>query len=259
MTDVPGFPFPFDLTAVAEDMQRRFGWNEGDLESAMAQLMPAAMSGVRHFGPSVPGFNGLLPQYNALFPMASFFNPQSPSSLDEHLQPFFGPEFVRKAVAEQIASITGLQQEAIAEMMPVAATLAMGQVARPYMQGEARELLDAFLRGYARGRPKPAPTPTDYIQGYTQAMQSFWSGFLKPAADVAARSEPELDTHHEPEDPGDLEDVTNPAAGNPSEFDEMFAEWVTAGRDMQSSQLKAFDSFFERAVRDMSEVKSKTS
>ncbi|MBS8261461.1 hypothetical protein DYI23_14645 [Roseibium polysiphoniae] len=263
MTDVPGFPFPFDLTAVAEDMKRRFGWNEGDLETAMAQLMPAAMSGVRHFGPSVPSFNGLLPQSNALFPMASFFNPQSPPSVDEHLQPFFGPEFVRKAVAEQIASITGLQQEAIAEMMPVAATLAMGQVARPYMQGEARELLDAFLRGYARGRPKPAPTPTDYIQGYTQAMQSFWSGFLKPTTDAAPEPEPEPelqpDTHDEPEGLDDREDVPDPAEEAPSEFDERFAEWVTAGRDMQSSQFKAFDSFFERAVRDMNEVKSKTS
>ncbi len=258
MTDVPGFPFPFDLGAVAKDMQKRFGWNEQDLGATMAQLMPAAMSGARHFGPMVPGFQGLLPNAGSAFQMPSFLSPQNTPAMDDHLMPFFGPAFVRKAVAEQVASVTGLQQEAITEMMPVAATLAMGQLARPYLQGQPLELLDAFLRGFARGRPKPAPGPSDYIQGYTQAMQAFWSGFMKPAGAGEPQPEPE---EAEPEDePEELDEMPeNEAAGETSEFETMMADWMTAGRDFQSTQFKAFDSLFEKAVRDMNSSPSKTS
>ncbi|WP_417666536.1 DUF937 domain-containing protein [Roseibium sp.] len=261
MTDVSGFPFPFDLGAVARDMQQRFGWTEGDLQAAMSQLMPAAMSGFRHFGPAVPAFQPFLAGFKTPMDVASFLMPESAAPGEETLMPFFGPKFVQKAVSEQIASATGLQQEAIAEMMPVAATLAMGQVARPYLQGEARELLDAFLRGYARGRPKPVPGPADYIQGYTEAMQAFWSGFLKPSASPPEQPvEPEdaYDEVDEP-DPEDDEPVGSEAPASENEFETMMADWMTAGRDFQSSQFKAFDSFFERAVRDLDEGSAQSS
>ena len=263
MTENPGSAFPLDLAAIARDMQQRFGWSEGDLGEAMRQLMPAAMSGLKNFGPFVPAFQPLMNSWPMGQVPSAFSAPQFSTDSSDHLLPFFGPKFVRDAVSEQIAQVTGLQREAIAEMMPVAATLAMGQVARPYLQGEARELLDAFLRGYARGRPKPIPGPADYIQGYTQAMQSFWSGFLKPfERQDAAAEEPEADEAEE-------EDIVLPNAGEPEtiethteelevpgEFGAMVSDWMTAGRDFQSSQFKAFDSFFEKAIKDMSDGRS---
>lgn len=263
MTEIPGSAFPLDLASIARDMQQRFGWSEGDLGDAMRQLMPAAMSGLKNFGPLVPGLQPLL----SAWPMGAGGNPFSSLSFSpdtsDQLLPFFGPKFVRDAVSEQIAAATGLQREAIAEMMPVAATLAMGQIARPYLQGEARELLDAFLRGYARGRPKPVPGPADYIQGYTQAMQSFWAGFLKPfEREDQSPSEPEI-SEPEAEDivvskagqPGEME--TSPSASDASnEFGAMVSDWMTAGRDFQSSQFKAFDSFFEKAIKDMNASRS---
>ncbi|WP_417685607.1 hypothetical protein [Roseibium sp.] len=248
MTDAPGFPLPFDLGAVARDMQQRFGWTEGDLGAAMAQLMPAAMSGVRHFGASLPEFKPfLMPGMNA----APFWGAQAATFGDDHLSAFFGPSFIRKAVTQQIAAVTGLQQEAIAEMMPVAATLAMGQLARPYLQGEARELLDAFMRGYARGRPKPVPGPADYINGYTQAMQAFWSGFLRPPTAGDVEETEEAEELPEEEVVSQEESEAIPERAPASELEGMVADWMTAGRDFQSSQFKAFDSFFERAVRDL--------
>ncbi len=259
MTDMAGFPLPFDLGEVARDMQQRFGWTEGDLGKAMSQLMPAAFSGVRHFGPAVPAFQPLLAQFSSPMALTPFGFPDALNVTEDQLSPFFGPDFVRKAVAEQIASVTGLQQEAIAEMMPVAATLAMGQLARPYLQGEVRELLDAFMRGYARGRPKPVPGPADYIQGYTQAMQAFWSGFLKPMEGFGAvpsqqsmpEEEPEPEAEEAPEEPVDQETAEGDAAG--TELEAMVAGWMSAGRDFQSSQFKVFDNFFEKAVRDLGE------
>ncbi|MBD8892915.1 DUF937 domain-containing protein [Roseibium litorale] len=263
MTENPGSAFPLDLAAIARDMQQRFGWSEGDLGEAMRQLMPAAMSGLKNFGPFVPSVQPFLSSWPVAGAANPFSPPQFSTESSDHLLPFFGPKFVRDAVSDQIAQVTGLQREAIAEMMPVAATLAMGQVARPYLQGEARELLDAFLRGYARGRPKPVPGPADYIQGYTQAMQSFWSGFLKPFERQETLSEePEADEPEEEEivlqNAGESE-AAQSGTDEPEEqgeFGAMVSDWMTAGRDFQSSQFKAFDSFFEKAIKDMTAGRS---
>lgn len=247
--------FPFDLAAIAEDMNSRFGWSKQDLSTAMSQLMPAAMTGFRHFGPGSEAFAPFLAQG---FDPQQFFDPfkmlgkQAQNPPEAGLMPFFGPEFVRRAISDQIAKTTGLQQDAIQEMMPVAATLAMGQVARPYLQGEAQVLLDAFMRGFARGRPKPAATPMDYFQGYTDAVNAFWSGFLPPGG----RSAPEPEEPEMPDEPEEPEaeqtaSASEPAAGEPSEFEAMMSDWMTASRDIQSSQFEAFNALFDRAAQEM--------
>ncbi|QFT33790.1 hypothetical protein FIV00_25065 [Labrenzia sp. THAF82] len=241
---------PFDVFSLSEDVRNRFGWSNDDLSSVMEQLMPAALNGFRYFGSAVPGFSDFLSQTapgttgfeNPFSNYASLF--QAPS--DAALTPFFGPETVQKALAAQVSSITGLQQDAIKEMMPVAATLAMGQIARPFVHGEARNLLDAYLRGFARGRPKPAPSPVDYLQGYADAMQSFWGAFLQPAHIVQDSEVEEPEDTQEEELPPEDDDVEK----DTSEFDEMVSDWMSAGRDFQSNQFKAFDSFFEKASKD---------
>lgn len=247
---------PFDVFSLAEDVRDRFGWSNEDLSKVMEQLMPAALNGFRYFGGNVPGFTEFLGQSSPFSdvvqnPFAGYAGlMQSPT--EAALTPFFGPEAVQKALASQVSALTGLQSDAIQEMMPVAATLAMGQIARPFVHGEARNLLDAYMRGFARGRPKPQPTPVDYLQGYTDAMQSFWDAFLQPASIVATEEEPEPEPGPEPE-PED-EDVPVESAAqvdNTSEFDEMVSGWMAAGRDFQSSQFKAFDSFFEKASKDL--------
>jgi len=240
---------PFDIFSLSEDVRNRFGWSNEDLNRVMEQLMPAALNGFRYFGSTVPGFSEFLGQASPLagsaqIPFAGFSGLfQTPS--EAALTPFFGPEAVQQALAAQISGLTGLQRDAIQEMMPVAATLAMGQIARPFVHGEARNLLDAYLRGFARGRPKPQPTPVDYLQGYAEAMQSFWGAFLQPARIVEHPDEPEPaeedDLPPEPEEEPDAE---------ASEFDEMVNSWMSAGRDFQSNQFKAFDSFFEKAAKD---------
>ena len=239
---------PFDIFMISEDVRKRFGWSNEDLNRVMEQLMPAAMNGFQHFGGGVPGGASFLGQGTPSGP--SLFNPfelgtnlfQGPGPAG--LKPFFGSELVQRAVAEQVASLTGLQQDAIQEMMPVAATLAFGQVARSFVQGEARNLLDAYMRGFARGRPKPQPTPVDYLQGYTDAMNAFWGAF----ADLpdARKSAQEGDPDPEPEEAGS--DEPAPRAGEP-ELDEMMSSWIDAGRDFQSKQFKAFDSFFQNVTK----------
>lgn len=247
-----GMP-PFDVFSLSEDVRERFGWSNDDLSKVMEQLLPAALNGFRYFGSAVPGF-AEFPGVPASFgsdetsPLSSFMQNASGTALT----PFFGPEAVQNALAAQISGLTGLQSDAIQEMMPVAATLAMGQVARPFLQGEARNLLDAYLRGFARGRPKPQPTPVDYMQGYADAMTAFWGSFLQPASVVSQPAEHVADPEPEEDLPEDDDDV---AEEQTSEFDEMVSSWMAAGRDFQSNQFRAFDSFFEKAARDLDEDK----
>jgi len=258
MADDFGFTYPFDLAAVAEDMQRRFGWSNQDLSDAMSRLMPAAMAGFRHFGPqSLSPFQAPASEPFNFFDPLKLFGTAGQAATSEQLSPFFGPEFVRKAVAEQIANATGLQQKAIQEMMPVAATLAMSQIVRPYLHGEAQTLLDAFVRGFVRGRPKPVPTPMDYVQGYAEAVNAFWSQFLKPLEGGGAQADLPQEADEIEAEP-EADEVEAEPAGDEAEgrvegsgFDTMMASWMAAGRDFQSSQFQAFDSFFTRAARDL--------
>lgn len=269
MTDSKQAFTSFDPVVIAREMQDRFGWNQDDLTKAMSTLMRAASSGFKFFGPQHGDLSSLL--------QPNFFHSGNSNLLNlaagqDQLAPFFGPSNVRQALAAQVAAMTGLQKDAISEIMPVAATIAFGNMMRPYMQGPAGDMMDAFLRGFARGRPKPQPTPLDYMQQYTSAMQSFWSAFLTPASSTAhVEDEPEADVP-EPADMPDNEDLTGemddmasqadscdedevsfageeepaPAA---NEFDAMINNWMSAGREFQSSQMRAFDSFFENATR----------
>jgi hypothetical protein len=241
---------PFDIFSLSKDMQERFGWSNDDLNRVMEHLMPAALSGFQHFGMPSTGMPDWFSQAeqlsagsgNPFADYAKFF--QAPTQ--QTLTPFFGPEAVQQAVAAQISTMTGVQRDAVQELMPVAATLAFGQVARPFLQGEAQVLLDAYLRGFARGRPKRAPAPIDYLQGYTEAMNAFWGSFLQPAAARHAEDEAEL----EPELEDDLVD-DEVEEDEASEFDEMVSGWMSAGRDLQSSQFKAFDDFFATATKNL--------
>lgn len=248
-----GAAFPFDLAMVCEDMRKRFGWSQQDLSAAMTQLMPAALMGHKYFSPNMSDFAGGFPGapdiaslYN---PMESFASGGSAGDKDQ-LFPFFGPEAVREAIADQVASVTGLQRDAIQEMMPVAATLAMGQVSRPYLQGSTRDLLDAFMRGFARGRPKPAPQPADYFQGYTDAMQAMWSTFLKPLEATATPAPGDEDDSSESiaKDEPEPEVVAPEGSG---ELEIMMTDWMSAGRDFQSGQFNAFETLFKKATNDL--------
>jgi len=228
MADDTSFPFSFDPTAVINDMNKRFGWSEADVHQAMSALMPAALAGFKHTSAAPDA----LKMFQAYMPDSAL----SPGN--ESMSLFFGPEAVRKAIAEHVAGMTGLQQDAIAEMMPVTATLAMGTVARPFFQGPAREMFDAFMAGYARGRPKPAPTPVDMMQPYSDAIQAFWSGFLGSGKtqDVEEPEPEEQEVQEETAAEEDLERVLDTAD-----------DWISIGQDIQANQVKAFETFFENA------------
>ena len=248
--DFPRFT-AFDPASVSEAMHRQFGWSEAEIRRAAAALMPAALAGIRHFGSTPSGFDALM----ALMPgpgRAASVPPQS--FVGEPLAFVFGPEDVRRRIARHVAEQTGLELPGVETMMPVAATLALGQVARQFTAGPVRDLLDAFLAGYARGRPKPVPNPMRMMAPYTDAMRSFWDGYMglfQPPApqDEAPEKVPEPEAEH------DAQAEAASASGEPDDRAHESGEpasaglvegWLELGRNIQESQVRHFETLFER-------------
>lgn len=262
MSDPSGLFSSFDPAGVVATMRQQFGLADADVTRAMGALLPAAFTGLRHTTAApdgLQGFLGLLKGQAGQMPMAS--PPQAdPFSFGTAPAPtnwFFGPAPVQQAIADQVARLTGVQQDAITALMPVAATLAMGQVARPYLYGQARDLFDAFMAGYARGRPKPAPTPAAMMAGYADAVQSFWTSFLglgdkaSPAIPAASPSPSPQAAQRQAQKPAaaatpepEPETPAPPAPGS------ILDDWFAAGRAFQSNQLKAIETVFDTLERD---------
>ncbi|WP_029058507.1 DUF937 domain-containing protein [Stappia stellulata] len=237
----------FDPAALSRDMQSRFGWGDADTLRAAEALMPAALAGMRHFGSSPSGFEALM----ALLPGPGRASglPRPDSLVGEPLALFFGPAETQAALADFVAEQTGLDRPGVETLMPVVATLALGQVARRFTAGPARDLLDAFLAGYARGRPKPVPNPMRMMEPYTEAMRSFWDGYMgvfdsaaerggsPPAQEEVAEAPPEAT----PEAPESEARAGDGAA--------LVDNWLAIGRDLQETQIRNFESFFEGGGR----------
>jgi hypothetical protein len=230
----------FDPAALSRDMQSRFGWGDADTLRAAQALMPAALAGMRHFGSSPSGFEALM----ALLPGPGRASglPRPDSLVGEPLAMFFGPAETQAALADIIAEQTGLDRPGVETLMPVVATLALGQVARRFTAGPARDLLDAFMAGYARGRPKPIPNPMRMMEPYTEAMRSFWDGYMGLFDSAAPTSE---QAEAPPEATPEAPESDEPAGDGSA----LIENWMALGRDLQESQVRGFESFFERRPR----------
>lgn len=260
MSDPSGLFSSFDPAGVVATMRQQFGLADADVTRAMGALLPAAFTGLRHTtaaSDGLQGFIGLLKGQAGQMPMAS--PPQAdPFSFGAAPAPtnwFFGPAPVQQAIADQVARLTGVQQDAITALMPVAATLAMGQVARPYLHGQARDLFDAFMAGYARGRPKPVPTPAAMMAGYADAVQSFWTSFLG----LGDKASPAAPSASAPSSPQAVQRPAQRSAAAPAPEPETPAappagsildDWFAAGRAFHSNQLKAIETVFDTLERD---------
>ena len=227
---------PFDPMTVFAEARERFGLDEADVNRAMAGLMPAFWAGLRHSAGSPSGLAAL---------MAAFTSPDSATGAsmsgfpgaDALVERLFPNEAIRKAVLDQVAASTGLGRDALTEMMPVAATLMMGSTARNFAVGPARDWLDAFMAGYARGRPKAPPTPAEMMAPFTDAMNAFFSGFAgadRTDAEPAPRQQPEAAGSTESDDEA-------------TEAEDQIAmqDFFAASRDIQESQVRAFEQLFE--------------
>ncbi|AXS39383.1 hypothetical protein D1F64_04125 [Breoghania sp. L-A4] len=155
---------------------------------------------------------------------------------------------------DQVAASTGLGRDALSEMMPVAATMMIGSQARNFAVGPARDWLDAFMAGYARGRPKPPPTAAEMMAPFADAMNAFFAGFAGtvPSGDAAAQEragartpEPAAAKGDDAAQDGTDEHTADEAAADGTPGDATLGDLFTASRGIQESQVRAFEKLFE--------------
>ncbi|MBA5778353.1 hypothetical protein H2509_14585 [Stappia sp. F7233] len=264
MSDAQGIPLAFDPEALAALMREQFGWGKSDLLKASEALMSAALAGLRYNSSTPAGMQSLLAMMPG--PAAARSAPSPESMFGEPLALFFGPESVQRAIVERIAQSTGLNPGGIETMMPVVATLTIGNFARQFVSGPARDMLDAFLAGYARGRPKPVPTPAEVMAPYTEAVQSFWDGYFRAVGSFQeAMAKPAPEQEVEVEDADDATEEAAPEEAASSEASEaappepeandrtgeasLADAWLALGRDIQESQIRTFENLFEQNSR----------
>lgn len=262
--------FPFDPFALLTETQQRFGLREEDARRATEALMPAFWAGLRHNASAPQGMDALMRAFTppafqpggggtpwsgaGVWPGAEWMSGQSiPGPVGAFLSQLFPNEAIRRAVLDQVAATTGLRHDALNAMMPVAATLMMGQMARNFAVGPARELLDAFMAGYARGRPRPAPSPADMMAPFADAMSAFFTGFARASEARPAPRVPDPEDEEEPEQTAETPeaDDSNDAADTPpggGEQARFLDDFMAAGRSMQESQIRAFEQLFETLV-----------
>ncbi len=289
--------FPLDPFALMAQTQKHFGLGEDEARRATEALMPAFWAGLRRNAGAPNGFEAMMraftppafqpPSSRPANPWQAFgsWTPGDMTKVDwgafdwasydwRNAQggPVYGPvgaflaqifpnDAIRRAVLDQVAATTGIRPDALNALMPVAATLMMGQIARNFAVGPARELLDAFMAGFARGRPQPTPTPADLMAPFAEAMTAFFTGFMRtgtPAAQEkqSAVFEDEGDAPVAPEtageepedgagdDEGDAPDA-HPAAASQARF---FEDFLAAGRSVQENQIRVFEQLFETLV-----------
>ncbi|NRG19898.1 hypothetical protein HPQ64_19565 [Rhizobiales bacterium] len=245
MSDAFGFPQSYDPQTLAAHMRKQFGWSDQDFLKASENLMSAALAGLRHNASSPAGLQSLIAMMPG--PGAAWSAPRPEGFFGEPLALFFGPADVQARIIEQVTNATGLGRQGVETMMPVVATLTLGNLARQFTAGPARDMLDAFLAGYARGRPKPTPKPEDYLAPYAEAMQSFWDGYMRAFTPEQPQEEAEAETAAEIPDTEDAS-PQEPVAETPS--DENISEaWLDIGRNIQETQIRAFEKLFEQSSR----------
>ncbi|PTW62389.1 uncharacterized protein DUF937 [Breoghania corrubedonensis] len=283
--------FPLDPFALMSETQKRFGLREDDARRATEALIPAFWAGLRRNAAAPDGLQALMGAFTPPifqpgggasanpwataggwsggglpgggFPGGDWMNAAAGSGpVGAFMAQIFPNKAIRKAVLDQVAATTGIRQDALDALMPVAATLMMGQLARNFAVGPARDLLDAFMAGFARGRPQPAPSPADMMAPFAEAMSAFFTGFAR----ASQRNQPQSARTPEPEDeegPVEEENAAQPEgdasppgaggekgpsaqAGTPPQY--FFEDFLTAGRSVQESQIRAFEQLFETFV-----------
>ncbi|WP_321499347.1 DUF937 domain-containing protein [Breoghania sp.] len=291
--------FPLDPFALMAQTQKHFGLDEDEARRATEALMPAFWAGLRRNAGSPDGLEAVMRAFTPPAFQSSRSKPANPwqafgawapgdmtkvdwgafdwASFDwgnAQAAPVYGPvgaflarifpnDAIRRAVLDQVAATTGIRPDALNALMPVAATLMMGQIARNFAVGPARDLLDAFMAGFARGRPAPQPTPADLMAPFAEAMSAFFTGFMRAGAPEAAEKQSSFY-----EDESDAPDGEEVEEADPSETtgaegtgqdaatkrsaggdQAHFLEGIlAAGRSVQENQIRVFEQLFETLV-----------
>lgn len=207
-----------------EALARQMNLAQDQAAKAVAALMPAFSAGFKRQSSNPFAFATLMQKaasgnYASYFEdLGRAFTPQGMADGQTALEQIFGSPDIARAVAEQAAAFTGLQQDVLKQMMPALADTVLGGIFKeitgqmgkapgnPFMPNGMAALQRQWLEGLGL-----APEGADPLAGQMKAM--FDNPFMKAMQDMVTAK------------PGAKAETADPFSLNPlvKSFQEMMA------------------------------------
>ncbi len=207
-----------------DNFARQFGLNTEAAQAAMRALAPAFAAGAARNMADPFGMQKLMStlqsqRHQAYFtdPMA-VFTPAGRMDGNDILGQLFGSKDFSRALADQVAGMTGVGADILRDMLPAMAAMFMGGLEQYSATNPAAGAMQAFFEGFARGRPEPRAEPK--MPAMSDLMEAFFSGFSNAAS-------------------GD-DKADNIRADNP------MVDLMRAGESAQADYLRAYEDLFNR-------------
>ncbi|MEM8812170.1 MAG: DUF937 domain-containing protein [Pseudomonadota bacterium] len=223
-------------------LAQNYGLSRTQIDQALLALAPAFSLGLKRAFSDPNSLAGLVELIRStstasLPGLLGGSDPLSATRAQDALGLLFGSPHASKAIADQVARLSGVPAERILQMMPATASAVLAGLQRdlPFQAGPFGDLLNAFIDGFHRGRPEPGPSVEPPPQVAADMLTSFFTGFQRGRShedDDAAALEAEGEA--ETDDP-----QNEPAA--PFSMDDLFQ----AGSEVQKSHFDAMNGLFE--------------
>lgn len=216
-----------------QNMARQFGLTAEQAQAAVAAMLPAFSQSLKRTTATPRGLAEFMQALTsgrharAFEDAAAAFRPETREDGNGILGHLFGSKEVSRALAAQSETMTGIGANVLKQMMPVIASMIMGALANqtraPQAQAQGanlQDMMETMVRQMTGGMMGGA---TGKAQPHTPAAASGnpWQDFL--AAMFATRPQ-----------------IPDTGAGAA-----LFGEMFEAGRQVQRSQLKAFDDMLD--------------
>lgn len=146
--------------AAVQQLGRRFGLTESQVEAALAQLVPALSKGVKTNTAQPGGMESLLAALTSgkhtsyLDRPETLSRPEAIADGNAILGHLLGSKDASRAVAARASADTGIGQDILKQMLPLAAAMVMGALGKQHQAGASKpssllSMLDADGDGSA--------------------------------------------------------------------------------------------------------------
>ncbi|WP_210497280.1 DUF937 domain-containing protein [Microvirga antarctica] len=227
------------MNAATALLGRQFNVSGDQAQRALAAFLPAFAMGMQHTmgapspNPMMAGLFG--GAYQSLWLNgAQAFSPDSRRNGEQILDQLFGSDDVSRKVAQQAASVTGVNADVMRQMLPVLAGIYAGGLYH-WLSGQTRAMSQ-------KAEPAPSLTPKSMAESWSRLCTA-WTG----AAPVEAK--PEVSPFEAmmagfkpaPADPRER----HVNANAPPAWEDMMEK----GRDLQKQYLASLQAIFDEAQK----------
>ena len=274
------------------DMAKQFGLDEGQMQKAMAALMPAFSTGLKRNAANPMDMSNFLSalasgQHAEYFEnMQAAMSPQGRAEGNGILGHLFGSKEVSRAVAAQAEAATGIGQDILKRMLPVLATSIMGGLfkqatgqtgsrAQAGAMGGSNpigDLISEMMRqgmGGMKAKPAPRAQPADNPLG--QILEGMFgggtgrqqqSGGSNPFGDnplgqifqdMLGGAMGGATPKQAPEPDHQPDPDRMPSGRKRNPYDDLFGKMFESGREVQQGYQKNVESIFDQYLQGMNQ------